>query len=203
LSIEFLKIKINFMTTEVSGTRIVAENSKLRDLFVDQLRDIYWAENKLAKALDRMQTAATTTKLKDAFGIHREQTKGHRRRLEEVFSSISEPVDSSKCPAMAGIIEEANDIIDDTDNETAQRDAGLIIAAQKAEHYEIASYGSLAQLADTLSYPEAKRLLGLTLAEEKATDELLTEIARSGINYSAALEEKDKVLTPPIFVQPV
>lgn len=166
-------------------------NSKLRDLFVDQLRDIYWAENKLIKGLRKMHNAATTLRLRDAFELHREETEGHVRRLEEVFRSIAEPVDSSKCPAMAGIIDEANDMIDNTEEGSAQRDAGLIIAAQKAEHYEIASYGSLAQLAETLGYMEAKNLLGLTLAEEKATDALLSDIAKSGINYTAALEEEN------------
>jgi ferritin-like metal-binding protein YciE len=178
------------MATDVMTTGPVVADSKLRELFVDQLQDIYWAENKLVKALDKMQDAATTSRLKEAFSVHREKTKEHKKRLEEVFTSIGEPVDSSKCPAMAGIIEEANDIIDETDNGTAQRDAGLVIAAQKAEHYEIASYGSLAQLAETLGYTDAKNLLGLTLDEEKATDALLTDIARSGINYNAALEEK-------------
>ena len=89
---------------------------------------------------------------------------------------------------MAGIIEEANDIIDDTDDRSSQRDAGLVIAAQKAEHYEIATYGSLAQLAAVMGYTQAKDLLGKTLEEEKTTDLLLTEIAKSGINYEAALE---------------
>jgi ferritin-like metal-binding protein YciE len=177
------------MATDVISRGQVVADSKLRELFVNQLQDIYWAENKLVKALDRMVEAATALRLREAFAVHREQSREHRMRLEQVFASIGEPVDSTKCPAMAGIIEEANDIIDDTDSGTAQRDAGLVIAAQKAEHYEIASYGSLAQLAETLGYSEAKNLLGLTLDEEKATDLLLSDIARSGINYSAALEE--------------
>jgi ferritin-like metal-binding protein YciE len=178
------------MATEVIITEKVLANSKLKDLFVEQLRDMYWAEKKLVKVLGKMQDAATTPRLKAAFDAHREETREHVRRLESVFSSINEPVDSSKCPAMAGIIDEADDIIDDTDEMSCQRDAGLIIAAQKAEHYEIATYGSLAQLAEILGYVTAKDLLGQTLTEEKATDTLLTEIARSGINYEAALEEK-------------
>lgn len=168
-------------------------NSKLREVFVEQLEDIYWAENKLIKALRKMENAATSLRLKEAFNTHREQTRTHVSRLEEVFAIVNEPVDSSKCPAMAGIIREANDIIDDTDEGSFQRDAGLVIAAQKAEHYEIASYGSLAQLAETLGYTEAKNLLGQTLAEEKAADISLTEIAKSGINYNAALEEEKEV----------
>jgi ferritin-like metal-binding protein YciE len=169
----------------------VLQNSKLKEFFVEQLEDIYWAENKLIKALRKMENAATSIRLKEAFNTHREETRTHLSRLEQVFAIVNEPVDSSKCPAMAGIISEANDIIDDTDEGTAQRDAGLVIAAQKAEHYEIASYGSLAQLASTLGYTEAKNLLGQTLEEEKATDLLLTEIAKSGINYNAALEEEE------------
>lgn len=177
------------MATEVIITERVLANSKLKELFVEQLQDMYWAENKLIKALGKLRDATNTTRLRDAFDMHREETRGHVRRLEDVFSMIGEPVDSSKCPAMAGIIDEANDIIDDTDEGTAQRDAGLIIAAQKAEHYEIATYGSLAQLAETLGYTDAKDILALTLLEEKTADELLSGIAKSGINYSAALEE--------------
>jgi ferritin-like metal-binding protein YciE len=178
------------MATKVVTTEKIGADSKLRELFVDQLKDMYWAERKLMKALHRMQAAATEARLKTAFGNHRSETKEHLSRLERVFDSIGEPIDSSKCPAMAGIIDEANDVIDDTDEGTAQRDAGLVIAAQKAEHYEIASYGSLAQLAETLGYSEAKNLLGLTLDEEKTTDNLLTEIAKAGINYTAAFEEE-------------
>ena len=170
----------------------VLHNSKLKEFFVEQLEDIYWAENKLIKALRKMENAATAVRLKDAFNTHREESRTHVSRLEQVFATINAPVDSSKCPAMAGIISEANDIIDDTDEGTAQRDAALVIAAQKAEHYEIASYGSLAQLAETLGYTEAKNLLGQTLEEEKSTDLLLTDIARSGINYNAALEEEEE-----------
>ena len=169
----------------------ILQNSKLKEFFVEQLEDLYWAENKLVKALRKMEDAASSVRLKEAFHIHREETKTHLSRLEQVFAMINEPVDSTKCPAMAGIISEANDIIDDTDAESAHRDAGLVIAAQKAEHYEIASYGSLAQLASTLGYIDVKNLLGQTLEEEKATDLLLTEIAKSGINYNAALEEKE------------
>ena len=178
------------MATKTMNKIETIADSKLRDLFVEQLRDIYWAERKLVKALEKMRDKASSPRLKQAFDMHREQTKGHVIRLEEVLSSIDEPADTAKCPAMSGIIEEANDIIDDTDEFSAQRDAGLVIAAQKAEHYEIATYGSLAQLAEVMGFLEAKDLLGQTLQEEKAADLLLTEIAKSGINYSAAMEEK-------------
>jgi ferritin-like metal-binding protein YciE len=180
------------MGTEVIVNNGVSTNSKLRELFVDQLKDIYWAENKLVKALEKMHNAATSPKLKAAFATHREETIEQLSRLERVFASIDEPVDSTKCPAMAGIVEEANDIIDDTDEGTSQRDAGLVIAAQKGEHYEIATYGSLAQLAEVLGYTQAKELLRTTLDEEKAADHILTGIAKSGINYEAAMEEERK-----------
>jgi ferritin-like metal-binding protein YciE len=179
------------MATETMNSSRSINDSKLRDLFVEQLQDLYWAEKKLLKALEKMSDKASSPRLKEAFDTHREQTKGHVNRLEAVFSSIDEPADTTKCPAMAGIIEEANDLIDDTDAHSSQRDAGLVIAAQKAEHYEIASYGSLAQLAEVMGFMEAKDLLGQTLQEEKAADVLLTEIARSGINYSAAAEVSD------------
>ena len=180
------------MATETMSSSSIISDSKLRDLFVEQLQDMYWAEKKLVKALEKMSDKATSPRLKEAFDTHREQTKGHVMRLEAVFSSIDEPADTTKCPAMSGIIEEANDLIDDTEAHTNQRDAGLVIAAQKAEHYEIATYGSLAQLAEVMGFKEAKGLLVQTLQEEKAADLLLTEIARSGINYSAAAEVSDR-----------
>jgi ferritin-like metal-binding protein YciE len=178
------------MAIEGATTTNVSVNSKLRELFIEQLQDVYWAEKKLVKALGKMEEAATETKLKDAFANHRQQTREHVSRLEQVFSVIGEEADATKCPAMAGIISEAEDLIDDTDEGSAQRDAALILAGQKAEHYEIASYGSLAQLAKVLGYIEAKNLLGQTLDEEKQTDMLLTQIAESGINYGASMEQK-------------
>jgi len=187
----FLLIKTIIMATETMNRSQTITDSKLRDLFVEQLHDIYWAEKKLVKALEKMSDKASSPRLKEAFDMHREQTKGHVTRLERVFASIDEPADTTKCPAMSGIIEEANDLIDDTDANSSQRDAGLVIAGQKAEHYEIATYGSLAQLAEVMGYIEAKNLLGQTLQEEKAADVLLTEIAKSGINYSAAAEVSD------------
>lgn len=101
---------------------------------------------------------------------------------------MAEEAEGKKCPAMSGIIEEAEDIIDETDDDSMQRDVGIIFAAQKAEHYEVATYGGLAQLAKTLGYIEAKNLLGQTLEEEKRADELLSKIAESGINYEASRE---------------
>lgn len=163
-------------------------DSKLKEFFVDQLQDILWAEKKLVKTLPKLQEAATTQELKDAFSKHLEQTRGHVERLEKVFAMIGEDVDTQKCLAMAGIVDEGEEIIDDTEEGTSQRDVGLIFAAQKAEHYEIATYGGLVTLAQTLGESGAAELLRKTLAEEKETDELLTQIAETKVNYQASLE---------------
>ncbi|MFA6082894.1 DUF892 family protein [Mucilaginibacter sp.] len=165
-----------------------ATDSKLKEFFVEQLKDMYWAEKKLLKTLPKLQKAATTPALKDAFGNHFWQTETHIGRLEEVFGMIEEKVDDTKCPAMAGIVDEGADIIDDTEEGTAQRDVGLIFAGQKAEHYEIATYGGLETLARIMGYPVAADLLAQTLAEEKEADLLLTQIAENGINYRASKE---------------
>lgn len=165
-------------------------NSKLNEFFVEQLQDIYWGEKKLVKKLHKFSDAATSIQLKEALDNHLTQTRIHVDRLEKVFSLVGEQADTKKCPALSGIIEEAEDIIDDTDEGSAQRDVGIIFAAQKAEHYEMATYGGLAQLAKTLGYMEAKDLLGQTLQEEKRADELLTQIAESGINYEASRESE-------------
>jgi len=169
------------------------QNSKLKEFFVEQLQDIYWAEKKLVKKLHKLSEATTTYRLREALNSHVAQTRLHVDRLERVFTSIGEIADAKKCPAMSGIIEEGEDIIDETDEGSAQRDVGIIFAAQKAEHYEIATYGGLAQLASTLGYTEAKELLGQTLEEEKKADELLTQIAKSGINLRASIESADHV----------
>jgi ferritin-like metal-binding protein YciE len=165
-------------------------NSKLKTFFTDQLKDMYWAEKKLVKKLQKLSEATTTVQLKEALDNHVTQSRIHVDRLEKVFDMIGEDADAKKCPAMSGIIEEGEDIIDDTVEGTAQRDVGIIFAAQKAEHYEIATYGGLAQLAKTLGYMDAKELLGQTLLEEKQADELLTQIAESGLNYQASRESE-------------
>jgi ferritin-like metal-binding protein YciE len=166
-----------------------ATDSKLKEFFVDQLKDIYWAEKKLVKTLPKLEDAATTPELKNAFANHCWQTQAHVRRLEEVFGIVGEEVDDTKCPAMAGIVDEGADIIDETEEGTAQRDVGLIFAGQKAEHYEIATYGGLVTLARTMGYPAAADLLGQTLAEEKEADDLLTQIAENNVNYRASREQ--------------
>lgn len=165
--------------------------SKLKELFVEQLQDIYWIEIKQVLLLRRLKETVTSRQLADAFSEHREKTKAQVRRLEEIFEDLGEPVVASKCSAMEGIMDEADYILYTTDEGSSQRDAGLIIAMQKAELYEIASYRSLVQLAETLGYPEAKIALEITLREEKAADHLLIQIAKSGIYNAAALEEEN------------
>jgi ferritin-like metal-binding protein YciE len=169
-----------------------ATDSKLKEFFTDQLEDLLWAERKLIKTLPKMQEAATSAELKQAFGNHLTQTQNHVSRLEQVFGIIGEEVDATKCPAMAGIADEGEDIIDETDEGSAQRDVGLIFAGQKAEHYEIATYGGMVTLAKTLGYTDAADLLGQTLAEEKEADMLLTQIAENNINCLASTEPREE-----------
>ena len=163
-------------------------NNKLQEFFVDQLQDIYWAEQKLVKVLPKMEDAAFSEELKQAFNSHLQETKNHVSRLEKIFDLISVPAEGKKCHAIVGITDEGEEIIDETEDNTAQRDVGLIFAGQKAEHYEIATYGGLVQLARTLGYTDAAELLGVTLAEEKKADSLLTRIAESSANIQAKEE---------------
>jgi ferritin-like metal-binding protein YciE len=139
--------------------------------------------------MPKMQKAATTEELRDAFETHLEQTEEHVKRLEEVFELLEEKAQAKKCDAMEGLVSEGQSIIEDTDEGTATRDVGLILAAQKVEHYEIATYGGLAQLAKTLGREDIAQILETTLAEERETDELLTAIAEGGVNYQATDEE--------------
>jgi ferritin-like metal-binding protein YciE len=178
-------------TTQVRPGAAVTKNSKLQDFFVDQLKDIYWAEQKLVKTLPKLEEAASSGELKLAFNSHLQETKNHVSRLEKIFDLIGEPAEAKKCHAMAGITDEGEEIIDETEENTAQRDVGLIFAGQKAEHYEIATYGGLVQLARTLGYSEAAEVLGVTLAEEKKADSALTRIAENGINVQAKEEVKE------------
>jgi ferritin-like metal-binding protein YciE len=165
------------------------EDSVLEDFFIDELKDIYWAEKHLVKTLPKMQKAATTEELQNAFSDHLETTKEHVSRLEQAFELLGEKAVAKKCEAMAGITKEGEDIIEETDENTATRDVGLILAGQKVEHYEIATYGGLAQLARTLSHEDVAELLERTLSEEKEADELLTSIAEKNVNYAANQEE--------------
>ncbi len=163
--------------------------SHLEKFFLDQLKDIYYAENKITQSLPKMQEAATTEELKEAFEDHLHQTQRHVKRLEKVFASIGKSAEGKKCEAIEGIVREAEEIIEETEEGTLTRDAALIIAAQKVEHYEIASYGGLLQLAITMQLHEAADLLDKTLIEEEDTDARLTEIAESDINLQAEHED--------------
>ena len=162
--------------------------SKLYKLFEDELKDIYWAETHLVKALPKMAEAATSEQLKKAFEKHLEVTQKQVSRLEEVFSVLGKKASAKKCEAMSGLIEEANTIIEDTEKDTMTRDCGLIFAAQKVEHYEIATYGCLKAVANILGEKEAAELLNQTLQEEKNTDVELTVIAESFVNQEAEKE---------------
>ena len=166
----------------------MATQSKLNKLFEDSLKDIYWAETHLVKFLPKVAKAATSEQLKQSIEKHIEVTQGQIARLEEVFNAIGKKAGGKKCEAMEGLIEEAKSIIDDTEEDTLVRDCGLIIAAQKVEHYEIASYGSLRSLANILGQKEVAELLEMTLNEEKETDVELTQIAESFVNQEAVKE---------------
>lgn len=157
-------------------------------MFVEQLKDIYWAETHLTDTLETMASEATSVELRQAFEEHLDVTEMQVDRLEQVFSLIGEDVEAKTCEAMEGLIEEGGEIIDSTEEGTMVRDCGLIMAAQKVEHYEIASYGSLRTVAEILGYSEAAELLQTTLDEEKDADERLTRIATSFVNQQA-LEE--------------
>lgn len=163
-------------------------NSRLRHFFIESLKDINYAEQHLLDALEELRDKATTSELKDAFTEHRAVTEGHVARLEQVFNLLGEEPDTKKCFAIKGIISEADSIIDDTENDTLTRDAALILAAQKAEHYEIATYGTLVQFAKVLGEEGVAELLEETLREEKQADVALTKIAEGFINQHASEE---------------
>lgn len=161
----------------------------LRELFLEELRDIYWAEKHLVKTLPKMQKASSSEELANAFSEHLEVTQEHVSRLEQVFELMGEKARGKKCEAMEGLSKEAESVMEDTEEGTYTRDAALIIAAQKVEHYEIAAYGGLATLAKTMGKNDVKELLGQTLDEEKEADELLTHLAENNINRIASQEE--------------
>jgi len=164
------------------------ESGLLQELFLESMKDIYWAEKHLLKALPKMAKAATSEELKQSFVEHLEVTKEQITRLEQAFEMLGKKAQGKKCEAMDGLTKEADSIIEDTEKGTMTRDVGLIMAAQKVEHYEIATYGSLAQLAKTLGNNELADLMGQTLAEEKEADQLLTTIAENNINVEATTE---------------
>lgn len=163
----------------------------LREALVDEIRDIYHAEKQLTKALPKMTKVATNQLLCDAFDAHLDETQTHVERLERVFELLDEPARGKPCPGMAGIIEEASEKLQG-DLENAVLDACLIGAAQKAEHYEIGAYGTAIAWAQALDLKEVADVLSETLAEEKAADEKLSSLAKSGINSAASAEEPEE-----------
>ena len=187
----YFMAKSSSKAAEAKNAGAGAGDSLLQELFLDSIKDIYYAEKALVKALPKMKKAATSEQLAAAFTDHLEVTKNQVVRLEQVFEILEEKPKAKKCEAIEGLIKEAQSIMEDTDEGTSTRDVGLILAAQKVEHYEIASYGGLRQLAATLGYTEIEGLLQETLDEEKETDVLLTQIAENDINYEAAEEEEE------------
>lgn len=179
--------------TQSSGKNAISETSKegpLYKFFLDALKDIYFAEKHILEALPKMQKAATTEELQEAFEDHHLMTQKQISRLEKVFRSIDEKPEAKKCDAIIGIVKESENIIKETEEGTMTRDAALIIAAQKVEHYEIATYGGLVALAETLELYKAADLLQTTLDEEEETDRDLTDIAETSINFNASEEDE-------------
>ena len=181
--------------TSTSGRKtsstMKSEETMLKELFIEELRDIYWAEKHLTKALPKMRKAATSDQLANAFEQHLAVTEAQIERVEQVFELLDLTARAKKCEAMDGLVREAQGLIEELPKGSAVIDAGLIIAAQKVEHYEIAAYGSLVQLAKTMGETEIANLLQQTLDEEKEADQLLTELAVSGINISADNEPEE------------
>jgi ferritin-like metal-binding protein YciE len=167
---------------------VVSDETMLQNLFLDSLKDIYWAEKSLIKVLPKLSKSATAPELQQAFQQHLQQTEGQVSRLEQVFELLGKKAQGVKCEAMAGLTKEAESMIQETKKGSETRDVALIMAAQKVEHYEIATYGSLATLAAQMGNNQAKDLLGQTLQEEKDTDMLLTQLAESKINQEAEQE---------------
>lgn len=164
-------------------------NTQLEKYFEDALKDIYWAEKHLTKELPKMQKAATTEALQGAIEEHLVQTEEHVSRLEQVFEMLGKKAQGKKCEAMEGLTKEGAAVIEETEAGSMTRDVGIIMAAQKVEHYEIATYGGLVSLANTLGYQEISDILAETLEEEKQTDEDLTVIAENSINWEAEQEQ--------------
>jgi len=156
----------------------------LNDLFVEQLRDLYDAENQLIKALPKMAKGANSEELRHGFEEHLEQTKGHAQRIEQIFEQLGEKARGKKCKAMEGLIKEGSETLEEDISNEDVKDAAIIAAAQRVEHYEIAGYGTARTFANLLGQQEAVSLLEQTLQEEKETDAKLTELAE-GINVAA------------------
>jgi ferritin-like metal-binding protein YciE len=167
----------------------------LKELYIDELRDMYDAENQLVKALPKMAKTATSQELRSGFEEHLEQTKEHVQRLEQIFSELGEKSTGKKCKGMQGLVSEGKEIMEE-DFEGALMDAALISAAQRVEHYEIAAYGTVRTYANILGEEEAVRLLEETLEEEKETDAKLTELAKN-INFEAEAESGEEEESAP------
>lgn len=163
----------------------MATEKSLEDLFVDTLKDIYYAEKQILKALPKMAKAAQSEELRAGFEEHQMQTEGQVERLEKVFEMLGKPARGKTCEAILGIIEEGKSIMDEFKG-TDALDAGLVSAAQAVEHYEIARYGTLRTWAEQLGMSDAVRLLDETLEEEIMTDKKLTQVAESRVNLKAA-----------------
>lgn len=163
-------------------------NSKLEEFFISMLQEIYWSEQHLVTVLSTMTGAATNDELIQAFDQHRQQTEEHVKVVERVFETLGIPAQAEPSMGLQGLFDEGWQVIDETDEGSAQRDVALIIAAQKVEHYEIACYGSLVTLASTLGEIEVADMLRAVLTEEKETDATLTIIAESNINAQASEE---------------
>jgi ferritin-like metal-binding protein YciE len=166
-------------------------NSPMEKLFLDQLKDIYYVEKTLIKALGKMAKNATTEELKDIFLSHQEVTQEQLSRLDQIFELLGKRAQAKRCPVMDGLQEEGDEMMSETEDDTLTRDVALIITAQKVEHYEIASYGCLVTLARTYGMQEVADLLQQTLDEEKDADQQLTYIAENNINFEATQEEEE------------
>ncbi|MCC8035147.1 MAG: ferritin-like domain-containing protein [Rikenellaceae bacterium] len=184
-------------TSKASGTTVrgmsrsagrMQTGQEFKKFFVDELKDIYWAEKNLARALMKMKRAATSQELQAALEKHANETTGHIAVVEKIFAALGEKPKTKKCEAMDGLLTEANSIIKDTERDTFIRDAGLILAAQKVEHYEIATYGTLRIFAQYLKNKRVVTMLESILGNEKYTDVSLTKLAESFINDRAAQE---------------
>jgi ferritin-like metal-binding protein YciE len=170
------------------ATGVENGQSKLNELLHTELKDIYWAEKHLVRAMTKMQKAAHSEELQQAIGDHIEQTKEHVTRLENVFELLGYEPQGEKCHGIEGLTKECERIVEETEEGTATRDVGLILAAQKLEHYEIATYGTLARLARILGKNDVADILDKTLNEEKVTDMNLTQIAEKSVNYASSQE---------------
>jgi len=172
------------------------KENQLKEIYVEELKDLYSAENQLVKALPKMAKAATSEDLRAGFEEHLEQTKGHVQRLEDIFKTLGENPKGKTCKGMQGLVTEGSEMIEE-EGEGEGLDVGLISAAQRVEHYEIAGYGSVAAYADLLGEEEAASLLRMTLEEEKETDKKLTELAREiNVEAAGATSEEEEDETP-------